>query len=109
MARAADVDAYVADTLEGCPSDAYIIVSQPGVSIADFTQNTAAHFARWIRGADSKIKTSTVTENVHGVSDVAVLQSHLEKQCKANAIEIDGQCKGKLPSDHYAVANAVLK
>jgi len=88
IASASDVEEYTSDVLKQCPSDTYVIVNQPGVSIADFTADTTPHLTRWASAA--KISTRRVTENVRGLVDLERIRTSLEKQCKTSVLELEG-------------------
>lgn len=90
VASAAKVDSYVASLVEGCSSDTYIIVSQPGASIADFSQQSTPHLRRKLSGGDQQTKSTVTVSNVLGSVSSKDMLSGLKKQCKSyNHVSVD--------------------
>ncbi|KAI9809708.1 MAG: hypothetical protein M1825_000140 [Sarcosagium campestre] len=82
----------VKQRLEGCSSDAYVIVSQPGVSDADFEKAESAPRLKRSMAAgikDSLVRSSFSVSDVIGDFDVDDVQDFLEVTCKTEVMSID--------------------
>lgn len=77
------INKQLSESLNGCSSDVYILVSQPGVSAEDFEDpNASIHLSRRVRGSDAAVKSSLVVPEVLGAGlDVATAKSLLVKSC----------------------------
>lgn len=81
----------VSTELSSCPSDFYILVSQPGVHILDFSnRRSAPRLRERVLQQDDLIKSSFSVSEVVGEFDAASLQKQLEKECKAETIVVNG-------------------
>lgn len=81
------------DRLESCSYNTYIVVSQPSVSIADFSDdaNSAPHLQRWAANSSSGSATSsTVYTEVLGAVDSEAIVEQLQRQCKGSIEDVDG-------------------
>ncbi|OAL74756.1 hypothetical protein A7D00_0350 [Trichophyton violaceum] len=88
----------VSTELSSCPSDFYILVSQPGVHILDFSnRRSAPRLRERVLQQDDLIKSSFSVSEVAGEFDAASLQKQLEKECKAETIVVNGDV---LPSGY---------
>ena len=77
-----------------CPSDIYVIVSQPGVNALDYSgQHSTPHLDRWISGEDKDIRTSYTVSDVLGELDIGALVRTLEKKCGAGTLTVDASSK----------------
>ena len=84
----------IASQLESCTSDTYIIVSQPGVSVADYSGlGTAPHLRRNILGDDLTIRSSLTVNEVLGQIDVDGLSRVVQDKCEAGHLRIDASSK----------------
>jgi hypothetical protein len=77
--------------LSACPSDAYIVVTQPRVGTKDFRDEDSAPFLRRSLEAakHAKVQTSYSVANVVGEFDADNLQSWLEVKCDAGIMKVD--------------------
>ncbi|KAI2008810.1 hypothetical protein LOZ52_005397 [Ophidiomyces ophidiicola] len=84
--------------LSSCPSDFYILVSQPGVHVLDYTSRKSAPRLREkvLKKIDS-VKSSFAVSEVVGNIDIEGLTALLEIKCGAEAIGVDG-ASGSFPS-----------
>ena len=62
---AQSLKAQIGGSLKGCPSDTYVVVSQPGVSANDLsTSQSTPHLRRRVSGKDSDVKSVATVNNV---------------------------------------------
>ncbi|KAI9662189.1 MAG: hypothetical protein M1829_006171 [Trizodia sp. TS-e1964] len=75
------------EKLSSCPSDAYIIVSQPGVnSLIDFEgPNSAQHLWRLYNNAGQRFSIPNIIGNLNADE----LQAYLEQICDASLLSVD--------------------
>ncbi|GLA27630.1 hypothetical protein AnigIFM63604_000421 [Aspergillus niger] len=84
--------------LSGCPSDYYVIASQPGVHSTDFaTRQSAPRLGAKMTGKDKNIRTKMIVNEVVGEIEAKDVQKLLEKECGAESTVIDAS------SDSYSV------
>ncbi|KAI9375449.1 BIG/ATPase V1 complex, subunit S1 [Aspergillus egyptiacus] len=77
-------------TLSTCPSDYYVIASQPGVHSTDFaTRKAAPRLGAKMTGQDEEIRSTTVVNEVVGVLEAKQIRSVLETECGAQTTVID--------------------
>ncbi|GMG49831.1 unnamed protein product [Aspergillus oryzae var. brunneus] len=80
--------------LSSCPSDYYVIASQPGVHSTDFaTRKSAPRLGAKMTGKDKTIRSTATVNEVVGVLEAKQIQSIIEKECGAQTTVIDGSCK----------------
>jgi hypothetical protein len=80
--------------LSSCPSDAYIIVTQPAVSARDFGSRSAApHLRNALNGTDGPLKTSIVVPEVYGLVDALSVISLLGEKCGTRLVSADAASK----------------
>ncbi|KAI9663499.1 MAG: hypothetical protein M1831_002508 [Alyxoria varia] len=93
----------IADELsKDCTQDAYIIVSQPGISSRDFQhKNAAPNLRRILSEPDENIKSSISIPNLVGSVDVDLLQRQIESRCKVPATVLDVKDRIVSVSDDY--------
>ncbi|KAE8152555.1 BIG/ATPase V1 complex, subunit S1 [Aspergillus avenaceus] len=85
--------------LSGCPSDYYVIASQPGVHSTDFsTRKSAPRLGAKMTGKDKAIQSKMAVNEVVGTLEAKQVQSLIEKECGAQTTVIDG-ATGSYPSD----------
>lgn len=76
-----------------CASDAYILVSQPGVSADDFSSKTAAPHLRRRLGfgsaPDPDVTFKSVIPEVVGLADSSLLRKRLQTSCNAKLSYLD--------------------
>lgn len=83
----------VTNNLLTCPSDFYIIATQPGVHVLDYSASKSAPRLRdRVLKKDNAIKSSFMVSEVVGEFDVSYLQSTLESKCGAKTVKVDGAC-----------------
>ncbi|GFF31889.1 protein big1 [Aspergillus udagawae] len=76
--------------LSTCPSDYYVIASQPGVHSTDFaTRKSAPRLGAKLTGKDKAIRSSMIVKEVAGVLEAKQIQSIIEKECGAQSTLID--------------------
>lgn len=90
IVSASSLTQTLASELEKCPSDVYVIVSQPGVNAADYKGKLSSpHLRRWISGEDSRIRSSFTVTDVLGEIDTPALVRTLEERCGAGTLSVD--------------------
>lgn len=89
-------DALLDDVLarvKTCPSDYYVLASQPGVHASDYSDRKATP---WLRGkatgTDKSIRSNLTVTEVSGVLDSAAIREAL-KECGAQVTEVDASSK----------------
>ncbi|KAL4881398.1 BIG/ATPase V1 complex, subunit S1 [Aspergillus karnatakaensis] len=76
--------------LGACPSEYYVIVSQPGVHSTDFaTQQSAPRLGAKLTGQDKTIQSTAIVNEVAGILEVKQIQRMLETECGAQTTVID--------------------
>ncbi|KAI9674476.1 MAG: hypothetical protein M1817_001814 [Caeruleum heppii] len=80
--------------LHTCPSDAYVLISQPGVNAVDYASSRAApglssRLSRIEGHGGEDVKTSFQVKDVIGQVDLDVVQDLLEDKCGAKVLKID--------------------
>ncbi|KAL3478220.1 BIG/ATPase V1 complex, subunit S1 [Aspergillus californicus] len=89
----------LATKLSACPSDYYVIASQPGVHSTDFTtRKSAPRLGVKMTGQDKTIQSTTIINEVAGVLDVKQIRSILESGCGTETTVIDAS-SGSYPTD----------
>ena len=81
----------IAQILSRCPSDIYVLVTQPSVSAQDYAfPATAPSLAlRMTAGSETLIRSTASIADVVGEIDTARWQEVLEKTCGTTTIDID--------------------
>lgn len=83
--------------LQKCPSDVYIIISQPSVNALDFQDPfSAPHLRQRLSGDDTNIRSSLIVSEVVGRFDAANITRTLQDRCGARLLEIDGSSKSSM-------------
>lgn len=73
-----------------CPSDTYVVVSQPGVEAFDYDRpNAASNLQRRLAEADARTASSLAIPQVQGSVDTRSLVATLQKQCDANVVSVN--------------------
>ncbi|KAK2755498.1 hypothetical protein FQN54_006435 [Arachnomyces sp. PD_36] len=76
--------------LGSCPSDFYVLVSQPGVHAVDYSRRTSSPLLREkVLGNDENIGSSFMVNEVLGGVDGGRIQDTLVKKCGAQTTELD--------------------
>ncbi|KAA8642118.1 uncharacterized protein ATNIH1004_011059 [Aspergillus tanneri] len=90
-----------------CPSDYYVIVSQPGVHSTDFaTLRSAPRLGAKMTGQDKGIRSTMTVHEVAGVLEAKQIQNLLERDCGAQTTVVDG-ASGSYPSDFGAAPHVI--
>ncbi|EAS28815.3 uncharacterized protein CIMG_07561 [Coccidioides immitis RS] len=77
--------------LLSCPSDYYIIVSQPGVHFLDYaSRKSSPRLREKVLKKDSAVKSSLAVSEVVGDIDIGDLVSKLESRCGADSTVLNG-------------------
>lgn len=85
--------------LQKCPSDTYVIVSQPGVNAADFyNRHSAPHMRRMISGDNKEIRSSMAVTDVIGTLDPTEYKQVAQDTCGGRLLKIDISSKA---SNHW--------
>jgi Tol biopolymer transport system component len=81
-------------SLSTCPSDYYVIVSQPGVHSSDFsTRKSAPRLGAMMLGKDSSIRSKMSVDEVAGLVEPKEIKTLLENKCKAQTTTIHLSCE----------------
>ncbi|KAJ5658300.1 BIG/ATPase V1 complex subunit S1 [Penicillium longicatenatum] len=88
----------VSSALTTCPSDYYVVVSQPGVHSTDFsTRKSAPRLGAKMLGKDRSIRSHMSVNEVAGLLDAKQIKNFLVDNCKAQTTAIDGS-SGSYPA-----------
>lgn len=88
------LSASINEAFQKCPSDTYVVVSQPAVNAADYHDPEAApRLRRNIGGENKNIRSSMTVSDVLGALDVESLSRQLQKKCGAEVVRIDASSK----------------
>jgi hypothetical protein len=96
LASSHNVNSHLTQILSSCPSDAYIIVTQPGVSARDFGSGKATPHLRNAlngNGTEGPLKTTVVVSEVHGLVNTNSVIGILEDKCGARLVFADAASK----------------
>ncbi|KAL8928233.1 MAG: hypothetical protein Q9208_001943 [Pyrenodesmia sp. 3 TL-2023] len=95
--------------LSTCPSDTYVIVTQPGVHAQDYSDGLSMPFLRRkIQGKDDRIRSSVSVTDVLGTMDTDAIVQTLESKCGAALMKVDASSSSSISSGHIresALAN----
>ncbi|KAG9946959.1 BIG1-domain-containing protein, partial [Aureobasidium melanogenum] len=88
--------------VKGCPSDTYVVVSQPGISTNDLTvSKSTPHLRRRLSGKDDNVKSIFAAKNVVGDVDGMALVASINRQCHTKStLLLDGE-DGEIPTEAY--------
>lgn len=76
--------------LSDCPSDTYVVVSQPGVHAEDYSDRYAApHLRKKIQAEDKRIRSVATVTDVLGDIDPDNLVGAIEEKCGAALLRVD--------------------
>ncbi|KAL1968510.1 hypothetical protein VTN77DRAFT_1720 [Rasamsonia byssochlamydoides] len=85
--------------LKTCPSDYYIIASQPGVHATDYSsRKSAPRLREKATGKDKAIRSNFTVTEVVGILDAASIRDGLKDECGAHVTAIDAST-GSYPLD----------
>lgn len=94
IVSAASLSTTITSELHKCPSDTYVIVSQPGVNAADFHDRFSAPHLRQNIAEDKKnIRSSMIVSNVLGALDVNSMSKEVQEKCGAEVLHVDASSK----------------
>ena len=94
LKSATDLLDDLSSALRGCPSDYYVLASQPGVHSTDFSKrNAAPRLGAKMTGKDRDIRSKMIVSEVVGAFEAKQIQDLLEKECGAQTTVVDGSCK----------------
>lgn len=81
--------------LGACPSDYYVIASQPGVHSSDYASGKAAPRlrAKMIPGQDQAVKSRMAVNEVAGVLEASQVRDIVQRNCGAESTVIDAASK----------------
>ncbi|EED21690.1 conserved hypothetical protein [Talaromyces stipitatus ATCC 10500] len=95
IASATSLLSDVWSSLKTCPSDYYIIATQPGVHAADYSNSKGTPRLREkVLGNDKAIRSNITVTEVLGSLDPTSIRSGLEEECGAQVTRIDGGASG---------------
>ncbi|KAL9124384.1 MAG: hypothetical protein Q9217_006278 [Psora testacea] len=110
IVSASSLRSIIAPQLEKCPSDSYIIVSQPGVSVADYHNGQSTPILRrMVMGDDKNIRSSIAVQDVKGTISPEELSAMVQTKCGAGHLRVDASnaflasVLDLLPSNKYTV------
>lgn len=91
LRSASSLTSDVSSILSQCPTDIYIIVSQPGVQPSSYasSKTTPALSTRLRNGRRQGIRSSSTIDEVVGNLNVESWHNVLEKECGAQIVEVD--------------------
>ncbi|RDI79526.1 hypothetical protein Vi05172_g10350 [Venturia inaequalis] len=99
LASSSSLSSQIHNFLSSCPTETYIIVSQPGVSATDYSPRFSAPHLRHLLNKTEKTGPSTVTiPEVAGDIDAHAITRYLEDQCAAEILKADA-ATGTIPND----------
>jgi hypothetical protein len=86
--------------LKGCPSNTYVVVSQPGISTNDLTvSKSTPHLRRRLSGKDDNVKSIFAAKNVVGDVDGMALVASITRECHTKStLLLDGESMSSSPS-----------
>ncbi len=84
--------------LSECPSDTYIVVTQPGVHAEDYSDRYAAsHLRRKVSGEDKRIRSTMSVMDVLGDMDAEKIVEVVGDKCGAALLRVDA-ASSSIPS-----------
>ncbi|KAI4716874.1 BIG1-domain-containing protein [Aureobasidium sp. EXF-10727] len=88
--------------IKGCPSNTYVVVSQPGVDTNDLTlSKSTPHLRRRLEAKNDKVKSVFAAKNVVGHVDARALVASINRECNtASTLLLSGE-KGEIPTKPY--------
>ncbi|KAL9578696.1 MAG: hypothetical protein Q9212_005552 [Teloschistes hypoglaucus] len=90
IASSQTVEKTIISQLSHCPSDTYVVVSQPGVHAEDYTDRYAApHLRKKIQAEDKRIRSVATVTDVLGELDADNIVATIEEKCGAALLRVD--------------------
>ena len=91
---ATSIQKSIESQLTACPSDSYVLVSQPGAATEGYANaNPVPHMRAKLSGSDEKIHSRIIVDAVHGDIDVHSMSTLLQEKCGAAPMRIDASSK----------------
>lgn len=88
IAQANLVEDQVKKVLDGCPSKAYMVVRQEGVSSLDFVDSRSApRLGHYLNGRDAEVKSTMVVPEVLGSKGSGSLSQYIQTKCGAQVLQ----------------------
>ncbi|RMD44262.1 hypothetical protein DV735_g801, partial [Chaetothyriales sp. CBS 134920] len=113
ISTAEAVQSEISQSLSRCPSDYYILVSQPGVTTDDYrTRRTSSSLSQLVVGktgggdSNSDIRSSLSISEVIGTIDVSALANEVVQACNIAQFDIDATA-GLIPASLPAGGSVV--
>ncbi|RMZ80647.1 hypothetical protein DV738_g2630, partial [Chaetothyriales sp. CBS 135597] len=114
ISTAEAVTSEISQSLSRCPSDYYILVSQPGVTTDDYrSRRTSSSLSQYVAGktggdssVSNNIRSSLSIPEVIGTVDVSALAKEVAQACEIAQVDIDataGSIPAVLPSGRSVV------
>ena len=80
--------------LEKCTSDTYVIVSQPGADVTDYSaQGATPHLKQNVLGDTKNIRSSLAVKEVLGQLDIEEMSQVVQSRCGAGHLRVDASSK----------------
>jgi hypothetical protein len=76
-------------TVSQCSSQVYVLVSQPGLHVTDFTANTVPYLRKVVKNAETKV----TADYGYGGVDLEDISLLAQEKCKAEPTAIDARRK----------------
>lgn len=90
IASASSAQDTITSQLSKCPSDTYIVVTQPGVHAEDYSDRYAApHLRRKVSGEDDRIRSTMSVTDVLGQVNTEEIAGIVGDRCGAASLRID--------------------
>jgi len=84
----------VASKLSVCPTDYYVIATQPGVHARDFsTRRSAPRLRDRVLGRDAAIRSNFTVAEVVGVMDAEYARGVLRERCGVETTDVDASSR----------------
>jgi hypothetical protein len=104
LRSAANVLEITKEFLHSCPSDVYVIVSQPNLNIVDVSSSSALPHLQQALSSDA-VKTRLTIPEVIGELNPETLQDYLLSRCNAAVVNTDQFGMLNKPFDARAMRN----
>lgn len=88
IAQSDIVQDQVKKVLDGCPSKAYLLVRQEGVSSLDFVDSRSApQLGHYLSGKDADVKSTMIVPEVLGGQGSESLSQYIQTKCGAEVLQ----------------------
>ncbi|KAF2429849.1 BIG1-domain-containing protein [Tothia fuscella] len=99
LTSSSSLNSKLSASLDKCPSDTYIIVSQPGVTATDYSAKLSSpHLGHWLNRTEKQVHSTLIVPEVAGDLDAHAISKSLEDKCKAEVLKADA-ATGTIPND----------